>query len=191
MPNTSTRHRVITYQHMLTVKMAAAEALEPVAICGLSMRLPGAVRDAHTFWKALVEKRDLRCPVPANRFNVEAFHDPHGKTGTIISRDAFYLADEDLGHLDTSRFKIAAHELQHIDPQQRILLELTQECLENAGETDWRGKRVGCYVGTFGEDWLDLGAKDVLDSSMYRAAGSSDFALSNRVSYEYDFRGPR
>lgn len=156
----------------------------------LSMRLPGAVRDAKEFWNALIEKRDLKCVVPEDRFRVDAFYNPHGKPGTMISPEAFYLTDADLGHLDTSIFPIAANELQHIDPQQRMLLEVTQECLENAGETDWRGKRVGCYVGTFGEDWVDLGAKDSLDTSMYRAAGSSDFALSNRLSYEYDFRGP-
>ncbi|CAK1367605.1 unnamed protein product [Cercospora beticola] len=165
-------------------------ALEPIAICGLSMRLPGAVRGAEAFWRALVEQRELKCVVPEDRFNVKAFFSPQGKPGTIISPEAFYLSDAELGHLDTSMIPIAAHELRHIDPQQRMLLEITRECLENAGETNWRGKRVGCYVGTFGEDWIDIGAKDTLDASMYRAAGSSDFALSNRLSYEYDFRGP-
>ncbi|GIZ49113.1 hypothetical protein CKM354_001215200 [Cercospora kikuchii] len=165
-------------------------ALEPIAICGMSMRLPGAVRGAEAFWKALVEKRKLKCIVPEDRFNVKAFYSSQAKPGTIISPEAFYLSDAELGHLDTSMIPIAAHELRHIDPQQRMLLEITRECLENAGETNWRGKRVGCYVGTFGEDWIDLGAKDTLDANMYRAASSSDFALSNRLLYEYNFRSP-
>lgn len=56
---------------------------------------------------------------------------------------------------------------------------------------NWRGKDIGCYIGVFGEDWLDLHAKDTQDSGMYRITGYGDFLLGNRVSYEYDFKGPR
>lgn len=34
-------------------------------------------------------------------------------------------------------------------------------------------------------------AKDTQDSGMYRITGYGDFLLANRISYEYDFRGPR
>lgn len=78
-----------------------------------------------------------------------------------------------------------------MDPQQRMFLEVTRECLENAGEIAWRGKAIGCYVGVFGEDWLDSSAKDTQMSGLYRTNGTADFAIANRVSYEFDFRGPR
>jgi acyl transferase domain-containing protein len=37
---------------------------------------------------------------------------------------------------------------------------------------------------------LDIHAKDVQDAGMYRLSGGHDFAISNRVSYEYDLHGP-
>ena len=77
-----------------------------------------------------------------------------------------------------------------MDPQQRLALEIVYECLENAGVTNWRGQNIGCYMGSFGEDWLDLELKDDTNTNMYRMAGYSDFAISNRVSYEFGFKGP-
>jgi acyl transferase domain-containing protein len=40
------------------------------------------------------------------------------------------------------------------------------------------------------QDWLDLRAKDGQDAGLYRIAGGHDFALSNRISYEYNLKGP-
>lgn len=66
-----------------------------------------------------------------------------------------------------------------------------RECLENSGELNWRGKEIGCYVGVFGEDWLDIHSKDPQELAMYKLTGHGDFLLGNRISYEYDFKGPR
>ena len=62
--------------------------------------------------------------------------------------------------------------------------------MENGGQTGWQGKNIGCYVGVFGEDWLELKTKDTQDNDRYRVVGAGDYALSNRVSYEYDLGGP-
>lgn len=77
------------------------------------------------------------------------------------------------------------------DPQQRILLEVTRECLEDAGEVDYRGRRVGCYVGTFGAPWSRLQRTDYQFTINYLTTGQEDTMLSNRILYEYDLRGPR
>ena len=66
-----------------------------------------------------------------------------------------------------------------------------RECLENAGETDWRGKDTGCYIGSFGEDWLELQTRDTQESTKNRITGWGDYLFANRISYEYDFKGPR
>jgi acyl transferase domain-containing protein len=72
-----------------------------------------------------------------------------------------------------------------------MLLEVTRECLEDAGEVNYRGQLIGCYVGTFGDDWLLMSAKDSHQSDGYSVTGHLDLMIANRVSYEYDFRGPR
>ena len=56
-------------------------AICPIAICGMAMRLPGGVRDAESFWDILVNKIDTRGPIPSDRYNAAAFTDTYGKRG--------------------------------------------------------------------------------------------------------------
>ena len=108
----------------------------------------------------------------------------------VKTRHGYYLQD-DPACFDAGFFSINSHEAGRMDPQQRQLLEVVWECLESAGETNWRGKNIGCYVGVYGEDWLDLASKDPQHTDRYHILGTGQFALSNRLSYEYDFQGPR
>lgn len=101
------------------------------------------------------------------------------------------FCDDDLSCFDNSFFTLTKKELQKTDPQQRLLLEVSRECLEDAGEVNYRGKEIGCYIGNFGDDWLIMSAKDLQRQSAYTVTGHFDLMLPNRVSYEYDLRGPR
>lgn len=163
----------------------------PIAIVGMGMRLPGGVNGEGDFWDLLVNKKNGRCVVPADRYNIDAFYSPTGGPGTVKTKHGYFLQHLDLQHLDASFFSMSKTEVEKLDPQQRLLLEVVWECMESAGQVGWRGKNIGCYVGVFGEDWLDMAAKDTQYAGMYRITGSGDFAISNRVSYEYDLKGPR
>ena len=163
---------------------------KPLAVCGMGMRLPGGITDADGFWDLLVNGRDARTPIPASRYNIDGFDDSLAGKGAIKTRHGYFLT-QDLSQLDTSFFSMTKSEVEGCDPQQRLLLEVVRECFEDAGEADYRGKSVGCYVGTFGEDWLQMTSKDVQQSTGYIMTGSSDLMIANRVSYEYDLRGPR
>nr|ALQ32767.1 putative polyketide synthase [Fusarium aywerte] len=166
-------------------------SVPPVAIIGMGMRLPGGIHTGEDLWQTLVEKRSTRCEIPATRFSVDGFHSPTSKPGSIAMRHGHFLDDkDDLHRLDTSIFSMGMTEVIDIDPQQRMLLEVAYECMESSGQTNWRGSNIGCYVGVWGEDWLDLHSKDLYDSGTYRVSGGHDFAISNRISYEYDLRGP-
>jgi acyl transferase domain-containing protein len=168
----------------------AVEVAEPIAIVGMAMRLPGGIRDSESFWDLLVNKKSVQCRVPKDRYNIDAFYGP-GKSGHVGTQYGYFLEDLDLANFDASFWSTTRQEAEVMDPQQRLILEVVYECLQNAGATDWRGKNIGCYMGSFGEDWLDMELKDGQNSNMYRMTGYSDFAISNRVSYEFDFRGPR
>lgn len=157
----------------------------------MGMRLPGGVSDESSFWNLLVNKKDGRCTVPEDRYNVNAFYSPNGGHGTVKTKHGYFLDHLDLHHLDASFFSMNKTEVEKLDPQQRLLLETVWECMENGGQVGWRGKKIGCYVRVFGEDWLDMAAKDTQHLGVYRITGSGDFAISNRISYEYDLRGPR
>jgi acyl transferase domain-containing protein len=146
---------------------------EPIAIVGMAMRLPGGVNNGPDFWDMLVEKRDGRIRVPGDRYNVDAFYNASGKPGSVKMQHGNFLQGN-LKHLDTSFFSMTRSETEKLDPQARLLLEVSREALENAGETRWRGEDIGCYVGVFGEDWQDIHLKDSLDSGMYRVTGYGD-----------------
>lgn len=170
--------------------LEATSNLDPIAICGMAIRLPGGVHNAQDFWDLLVNGKDAQGPVRSDRYKLDSFNNALGKNGAIKAQKGYFL-DDDLTSLDTSFFSISKDELERLDPQQRQLLEVTKECLESAGAVDYRGKLVGCYVGTFGEDWQEMSTKETQHYGGYVWSGHSDLFISNRISYEYDLRGPR
>ena len=165
-------------------------APEPIAICGIGLRLPGGINDPRAFYDLLYNKNDARRPVPANRFNIDGFYNPSPKVGSLGFKHGYFL-DCDLEKLDAGFFTATKAEAELIDPQQRLLLEVVYEAFQSAGESNWRGKKIGCYAGVYGEDWHDLHSIDTQENGMYRTTGHGDFVLGNRVSYEYDLQGPR
>nr|A0A3G9H990.1 RecName: Full=Highly reducing polyketide synthase ALT1; Short=HR-PKS FUM1; AltName: Full=AAL-toxin biosynthesis cluster protein 1 [Alternaria alternata]BBG74267.1 polyketide synthase [Alternaria alternata] len=176
---------------MLNAPSISPDPVLPLAIVGMGMRLPGAIHTPEHLWQTLVNKRSTRCEIPDTRFSTNGFHSPSAKPGSIAMRHGHFLADSDsLHHLDPSFFSMGMNEAVDIDPQQRLLLEVVYECMESSGQVNWQGSKIGCWVGVWGEDWLDLHAKDTFDSGMFRIAGGHDFAISNRISYEYNLKGP-
>ncbi|PMD30149.1 hypothetical protein L207DRAFT_592910 [Hyaloscypha variabilis F] len=169
----------------------APTRFEPIAVCGMACRLPGGIHSPQQLWEFLIAKRDARGAVPESRYNSSTHYSANGKPGTINSEYGYFL-DEDvkLDSLDTSFFTISKTELERTDPQQRQLLEVARECIDDACEVNWRGSNTGVYAGNFGEDWSDMFAKDSQQYGGYRITGTHDMALSNRVSYEMDLRGP-
>ncbi|KAL8869580.1 MAG: hypothetical protein Q9174_004171, partial [Haloplaca sp. 1 TL-2023] len=161
----------------------------PIAICGMAFRLPGGLSTSQQLWDFLNNKRDARGQVPKSRYNVSAFHDPQAKPGSVITDQGYFL-DDDIACLDTSFFSMARMEVERLDPQQRLMLEVARECLEDAGVPEWRGKNIGCYMGSLFEDWCEMFARETQNWGRYRVTGYGDFVLSNRVSYEMDLRGP-
>ncbi|KAK4185845.1 hypothetical protein QBC35DRAFT_502794 [Podospora australis] len=162
----------------------------PIAICGMGVRLPGGIRSSADLFQFLLNKRDARNIVPSDRYNVSAYHDPAGKPGTINTQYGYYLDDIDLAAFDTSMFGISNVEVASLDPSQRLLLEVTREAFESAGEPNFRGKAIGTFVGDFTEDWQDIQNSDPLNPAPYQMTGKADFALANRLAFEYDLLGP-
>ncbi|KAI2931662.1 hypothetical protein CBS147321_10186 [Aspergillus niger] len=160
----------------------------PIAIVGMACRLPGGVSSPEELYKFLLEKKNGVCEVPGTRYTVDSFYS-QSKSGSVKTRHGYFL-QEDPMLFDAPFFSISDWEAGRMDPQQRQLLEVVWECLESAGETNWRGKNIGCYVGVYGEDWLDLASKDPQATDRYHVVGTGQFALANRLSYEYDFQGP-
>ncbi|KAF5501052.1 Reducing polyketide synthase DEP5 [Colletotrichum siamense] len=162
---------------------------DPVVVCGMAMRLPGGVSNADDFWDMLMQKRCASVPVPKDRFDISGYYSEKPRPGTMQTKKAYFLDHVQLDRFDASHFSYGRSELEQMDPLQRLLLEVSWECLENAGETDWQGETIGCYVGSFFEDWSVEMQRDPQYYSNY-PTGKWDIMLSNRISHAFDFRGP-
>ena len=155
----------------------------------MAMRLPGGVRSGEEFWEMLVGKRDGFCEAPPSRCSREASSNPD--RGNPSEEMKGFFLQEDPAYFDAGFFSVPPQEVARLDPQQRLLMEVVRECLENAGETKWRDEKVGCFVGVFGEDWLEMSHKDLQDVGQIYPIATGGFALANQISYRFDLHGPR
>ncbi|KAM0254483.1 hypothetical protein ACHAQJ_006765 [Trichoderma viride] len=164
---------------------------EPIAICGMACRLPGGISSPKALWEFLLEGRDGRSRVPKTRFNIDGYYSPVKRPATTITEHGYFLDESvDLGALDTSFFSMTRTEVEYLDPQQKIMLEVARESLDDAGEVGTKGSNIGVYVGSFGQDWYDILAREGLRQNSYTIVTSHDFMLSERISHEMDLKGP-
>ena len=80
---------------------------------------------------------------------------------------------EDISAFDAEFFGLSPLETVNVDPQQRLVLELTWEALENTRipANTLRGKPVGVYVGSSNNDYGMLITADPRSRSEERRVG--------------------
>ncbi|GAB7351697.1 hypothetical protein MBLNU459_g2290t2 [Dothideomycetes sp. NU459] len=164
----------------------------PIAIVGMSCRLPGDVSTLESFWELLSKARSGWSEIPKERFNVDAYHHPNPEKKGCFNPTGGYFLKEDVSRFDAPFFNLTAQEAASLDPQQRILLECTYEALENAGipKGSVAGKRCGVFVGGSMSDYHLSNLRDLDSVPMFDATGNQQSILSNRISYYFDMRGP-
>jgi acyl transferase domain-containing protein/acyl-CoA synthetase (AMP-forming)/AMP-acid ligase II/acyl carrier protein len=168
----------------------AAAADEPIAIIGVGCRFPGADGPA-AFWRLLSDGVDAISEIPPDRWDADAFYDPDPSvTGTAVTRRAGFVPGVD--QFDFQFFGISPSESAAMDPQQRRLLEVAWEALEDAGQVPERlaGSDTGVFVGISTTDYAELRATHLELIDGYSATGNAFSIAANRLSYFYDFRGP-
>ncbi|KAI2485149.1 Fatty acid synthase S-acetyltransferase [Pyrenophora tritici-repentis] len=168
------------------------DAMEPIAIVGMSAKLPQSATSPEAFWKLLEEGRSAMTEVPSDRFNIDAFYHPNGdRLNTLNVRGGHFL-QSDLAEFDAPFFSIPKTEAESLDPQQRGLLESTYHALENAGIPlkEAGGSKTGVFVGCFAKEYDTIFSRDTDLQPKYQASGTGSAMLANRLSWFYDLRGP-
>jgi phthiocerol/phenolphthiocerol synthesis type-I polyketide synthase C len=163
---------------------------DAIAVVGWACRLPGA-KSVTELWSLLLEGRCTVSRVPSDRFSLERFgHPRRQERGKSYSWAAGVI--DDLWGFDPSVFGISPREAEQMDPQQRILLQLTWEALEDAGirPSSIAGSDVGVFVGGSQTDYGHLFFADHAIADSHFATGTALSILANRISYIYDLRGP-
>ncbi|NEA15186.1 non-ribosomal peptide synthetase/type I polyketide synthase [Streptomyces halstedii] len=164
-----------------------------VAIIGMGCRLPGGASDHRTFWRNLMEGKDCITPTPPDRYDVTTLGSRlRDKPGRLTGGRGGYIDGFD--EFDPAFFGISPREADHMDPQQRKLLEVAWEALEDGGQrpAELAGSDVAVYVGAFTLDYKILQFSDLGFTSLaaHTATGTMMTMVSNRVSHCFDFRGP-
>lgn len=162
---------------------------EPIAIIGMACRFPGAA-NPQAFWKLLCEGIDAVTPASPEHLSVDTYDDPQAVAGKIASRWGGWLKGID--GFDSHFFGIAPREAAYLDPQLRLLLEVSWEAVEDAGELPQQlaGSRTGVFIGETDDDYSKIRVNDDQQLIFYAYAGSSRAMISGRLSYALDLRGP-
>lgn len=164
--------------------------MEPIAIIGLSCRYPGA-KDPEAFWQLLRHGVDAIAQVPKDRWDIDKYYDPEpGKPGKMSTRWGGFLSQVD--RFDPSFFGISPREAERMDPQQRLVLEVAWEAIENAGITPKKlsGSQTGVFMGIGNYDYCRLLSQDLSQVSAYDGTGNTLCIAANRLSYILNLRGP-
>ncbi len=166
------------------LKEHESKETEPIAVVGLACRFPAGGNSPEAFWQAMKGGLDGIRRLPAGRWSEKAMDD---------ERPALHWAGllETIDEFDAGFFGISPREAAHLDPQQRLVLEMSWEALENAGQIADRlvGARTGVFLGMCSSDYQQLVlAAPPYDT--YGALGNMFSTAAGRISYTFGFQGP-
>ena len=163
----------------------------PIAIIGMACRLPGGADSPEKLWSLLSEGRSGWREIPPERWNPESFYNKSPEAKESLPSKCGYFLQQDISDFDAGFFGIPAYEAHGMDPQQRILLEVTYEAIESAGipVENLRGSDTSVFAGIFERDYDRMGYKDLRELMRLHVTGAGDAIMSNRISYCFDLKG--
>ena len=170
---------------------SARDGRTAVAIVGMAARYPGAAT-VDDLWRMLCEGRE------AVRFFRDDELDPwippavRGDPGYVKARGVL----DDVDAFDAAFFGIPPKEAQVMDPQQRILLELGWEALEDAGHVpESFDGRIGVFAGKYNDTyWSEnvVTRPDLVETmgAFQAMVGNEKDYVATRLAHKLDLTGP-
>jgi acyl transferase domain-containing protein/NADPH:quinone reductase-like Zn-dependent oxidoreductase/acyl carrier protein len=164
---------------------------EDIAIVGIGCRYPQAKNPA-ALWKLLIESKDAIRPYAESRFpELDRFY---ARSRENLEEVAVHLGGflPEVDQFDPAFFEMAPREAMYLDPQYRLLMEVTWEALEDAGQTrdQFAGSRTGVYVGVWNTEFEHYLYKTSSEIEFYVMTGGSHAMASGRLSYTFGLEGP-
>ncbi|MFI9722970.1 type I polyketide synthase [Streptomyces sp. NPDC052396] len=171
---------------------------EPIAICGMSCRLPGGIRTPDELWELLAAGRHEASGLPDDRgwdLRTLCHPDPTRPGASPVRMGGFV---RDIAQFDPAFFGIGPREALGMDPQQRLALEVAWEAVEHArlAPLSLRGSRTGVYVGVFEGGYLtghttDPAVPDITPGGRVQLfMGNTLSVVAGRIAYCLGLCGP-
>ena len=167
-----------------------------ISIVGIGCRFPGA-NSKDLFWSLLEHGKESIGAFPRNRDQEHEmfsyfYHPERFVSGRLCTSHGSYM--EEIQNFDNDFFGISAQEARGMDPQQRILLEVVYEAIEDAGMRleELQKCKTGVFVGQMNLDWgiLVTNSSNYHNIDQFSSTGLSSSVLTNRVSFCLNFTGP-
>lgn len=164
---------------------------QDIAMIGMACRFPQAPSIDH-FWQLLISETHAISTMKTNRFGFEDVHADLRRGG---------LMEDDIDateYFDARFFSISSREAAMMDPQQKIMLEVSWRALQDAGIADktptlskkLANTQTGVFIGVMNSDWGKISFSDKNNIEVYHGTGNGYCMIANRLSYVYNLRGP-
>ncbi|MEO0496025.1 MAG: SDR family NAD(P)-dependent oxidoreductase [Pseudomonadota bacterium] len=166
--------------------------MKPVAIIASSFRLPRDLASLDDIAAALAAKKSQISPIGNDRWNHDLnYHPDRARQGYTYANHAG-LIEGDPQAFDPLPFGVNRREAAQMDPQQKLLLELTHEAV---GQTIYsrqalEGRDIGVFMGVSSIDAGFLYGQDPLAGDSYFMTGTTQSLVSNRISHVFGWNGP-
>lgn len=157
---------------------------DDIAVVGMACNLPGS-SDLNDYWRTILSKTSQHTKVPEDRVNFRTAAwreaDPEGKWfGNFIEHPAAF---------DHKFFKKSPREAASTDPQQRIVMQLAYQALEQSGYFSLpSASDIGCYIGVGLSDYEHNVACH--SPTAYSATGNLKSFVAGKVSHFFGWTGP-
>jgi acyl transferase domain-containing protein/NADPH:quinone reductase-like Zn-dependent oxidoreductase/short-subunit dehydrogenase/acyl carrier protein len=133
---------------------------------------------------------DAVTQVPDDRFEKARWYHPRlGEAGRSYSFAAGTIGD--IRGFDAAAFGLSPREIAETDPQQRVLLEVARDALEDAGlrPEALAGRNIAVFIGGSSTDFAEIRLQDPAATDRFLMTGNALSILSNRIGHVFDFRG--
>ena len=170
--------------------------LPGILIVGIGCRFPGA-NSKDLFWNLLEHGKSSITAFPRNRDRehesfLHFYHPQRFVSGRLCTVHGSYM--EEIQNFDNEFFGISTQEARGMDPQQRILLEVVYEAIEDAGMRleELQKCKTGVFVGQMNLDYgiLVSNKSNYHNIDQFSSTGITASILANRVSFSLNFSGP-
>ena len=160
-----------------------------IAVVGISLKLPGNIYSIDDLYNKLSNKEDCVSTHPGDRFDINTFYDKDNNIGKMRTLRAGYI--DNIYDFDNSFFNISGKEAKITDPQQRIMLELVYEALNDAKikKKEINNTKTGVYMGCCNTEYFSQQLENSENCDEYSITGGLLTLLSNRISYFYGLTG--